>query len=429
MKNKKMFSMILSAVILAVSVIPCFGATTQEKLSEAESQKQTTESNLQSTQSRLDELESMKDQSEVYLAELNQQLTDLTNSLEQLQQQSVEKQQELVSVQQELADAKAQEEKQYADMKLRIQYMYENSTSGYVEMLFSSENFSDFLSRAQNMLEINKYDRDMLSDYQDAKAQVEEKENQVIAEQEAIAALQQESAAKQVEVQELYEATYDQIREYTEHIDSAESEANSLLAQINQQEEVINQLLAQAMQEEIARQQAEAAAAAAQAAEAEAQRQAAAAAQAEANRQAQANASSSSSASSSSGNSGSSQNSTPAPSTPQATTPAADPTPTVSDSSSGQGTYLGRFKLTAYCACPICCGQWSGGNTASGTRPTAGRTIAMAGVPFGTQLMINGHVYTVEDRGTAYGHVDVFMGSHSDALQFGLQYADVYQVN
>ena len=45
----------------------------------------------------------------------------------------------------------------------------------------------------------------------------------------------------------------------------------------------------------------------------------------------------------------------------------------------------------------------------------------MAGVPFGTQLLINGNVYTVEDLGTPYGHVDIFFNNHSDALSFGLQ--------
>ena len=53
----------------------------------------------------------------------------------------------------------------------------------------------------------------------------------------------------------------------------------------------------------------------------------------------------------------------------------------------------------------------------------------MYGVPFGTKLLINGNVYTVEDRGTPYGHVDIFFNSHSAALQFGSQWADVYQVN
>ena len=99
-----------------------------------------------------------------------------------------------------------------------------------------------------------------------------------------------------------------------------------------------------------------------------------------------------------------------------------------SSGSSSSGTYLGNFTLTAYCNCEICCGT-AGNPTASGVYPTAGHTVAMGGVPFGTQLMINGTVYTVEDRGTPYGHVDIFFNSHSEALAFGLQSADVYQLN
>lgn len=91
-------------------------------------------------------------------------------------------------------------------------------------------------------------------------------------------------------------------------------------------------------------------------------------------------------------------------------------------------SYLGNFKLTAYCNCSKCCGKWAGGNTASGVAPAQGRTVAMGGIPFGTRLLINGRIYTVEDRGTPYGHVDIFFNSHSEALQFGLQYADVYRL-
>lgn len=98
------------------------------------------------------------------------------------------------------------------------------------------------------------------------------------------------------------------------------------------------------------------------------------------------------------------------------------------EATTSSGTYLGNFTLTAYCGCASCCGS-SGGLTASGTVPTAGRTVAMGGVPFGTKLMINGNIYTVEDRGTSYGVVDIFMNSHSDALAFGMQSADVYQLN
>lgn len=91
------------------------------------------------------------------------------------------------------------------------------------------------------------------------------------------------------------------------------------------------------------------------------------------------------------------------------------------------GSLLGSFKLTAYCSCPVCCGLWSGGPAASGVMPEENHTVAMAGVPFGTELIINGQVYTVEDRGTPYGHVDIYMNDHNEALQFGVQYAEVYQ--
>lgn len=90
--------------------------------------------------------------------------------------------------------------------------------------------------------------------------------------------------------------------------------------------------------------------------------------------------------------------------------------------------YLGTFTLTAYCNCASCCGT-EGNATASGVMPTSGHTVAMGGIDFGTKLLINGTVYTVEDRGTPYGHVDIYMDSHDAALQFGMGSAEVYLVN
>jgi 3D (Asp-Asp-Asp) domain-containing protein len=90
--------------------------------------------------------------------------------------------------------------------------------------------------------------------------------------------------------------------------------------------------------------------------------------------------------------------------------------------------YLGTFTLTAYCKCASCCGT-AGNATASGVMPTSGHTVAMGGIDFGTKLLINGTVYTVEDRGTPYGHVDIYMDSHDAALQFGMGSAEVYLIN
>lgn len=97
---------------------------------------------------------------------------------------------------------------------------------------------------------------------------------------------------------------------------------------------------------------------------------------------------------------------------------------------SGQGSkYIGKFKLTAYCACSKCCGQWADANatTASGTHAVQGRTVACNSLPFGTRIVINGNVYVVEDcGGMASNVIDVFFNSHQEALNFGVKYADVY---
>lgn len=89
--------------------------------------------------------------------------------------------------------------------------------------------------------------------------------------------------------------------------------------------------------------------------------------------------------------------------------------------------YLGTWTATAYCNCSACCGQWAGGCTASGTWPTSGRTVA-ADLPFGTQLEIDGRVYTVEDRGVSGEWVDIYMDSHAEACAFGMRSVEVYLI-
>ena len=187
-----------------------------------------------------------------YLADLNTQLDDLRSSLEKLQNDYDAKQEELTQLQSDLEDAKADEAQQYEAMKLRIRYMYENSASNYMNLLFESGSISDFLNQAENISQMSKYDRDMLDTYRETKEAIQTKEEQVAQEKEEIVALQQESADKQAAVEELVEATYQQIREYQEDIQSQQTAENDLLTKISSQEDAINDLLRQAKEEEAA---------------------------------------------------------------------------------------------------------------------------------------------------------------------------------
>ncbi len=108
------------------------------------------------------------------------------------------------------------------------------------------------------------------------------------------------------------------------------------------------------------------------------------------------------------------------------TTSRATPSTTVSANASGQ-----IYKITAYCSCAKCCGK-STGITAMGTKATAGRTVAASSqFAFGTKLNINGHTYTVEDRGGAIkgNKIDIYVNSHAEALAWGVRYLSVSVVN
>ncbi len=89
------------------------------------------------------------------------------------------------------------------------------------------------------------------------------------------------------------------------------------------------------------------------------------------------------------------------------------------------------YKITAYCPCSKCCGK-SNGITASGTKATAGRTVAASSkFAMGTKLNINGHIYTVEDRGGAINgnKIDIFVNTHAEALAWGVRYLPVSVAN
>lgn len=78
---------------------------------------------------------------------------------------------------------------------------------------------------------------------------------------------------------------------------------------------------------------------------------------------------------------------------------------------------------TAYTAAFDECGK-TDGITACGQPAIQGVTVACDGLPFGTEVVIDGHTYIVQDRfGGNYGKskIDIYMDKKEDALKFGRQ--------
>lgn len=89
-------------------------------------------------------------------------------------------------------------------------------------------------------------------------------------------------------------------------------------------------------------------------------------------------------------------------------------------------SYELRCKITHYCACAKCCGK-SDGITASGKKAKINHTIAVdrSVIPFGSKVIINGKEYIAEDCGVGGNTIDIFVSSHSEALEKGVYYTTV----
>ena len=105
--------------------------------------------------------------------------------------------------------------------------------------------------------------------------------------------------------------------------------------------------------------------------------------------------------------------------------------------------YLGEFVLTAYFPCEKCCGQYGVNRPidengdlivygAYGQRLEAGVSIATDPnvIGFNQEVYINGVVYKAHDTGGNINgnQIDIYMTDHDEAIEFGVQYADVYLI-
>lgn len=105
---------------------------------------------------------------------LDADMVSLVTDMTDLESQISSKTQEIADAEATLAEAQAAVDQQYASMKVRIQYMYENSDENIMTVLLESGSISDFLNRLENINAVYTYDRTVLGNYQAAKDEVED---------------------------------------------------------------------------------------------------------------------------------------------------------------------------------------------------------------------------------------------------------------
>ena len=135
------------------------------------------------------------------LAGINQELVAISDQISTTEMQVEITNGEIQRTKDSLADAQAKEAQQYNDMKTRIKYMYETGSASLLEMLFSAEDMTDFLNKADFIQNISDYDRKMLTELQETKNQIAEEEKTLQAQQDSLVSLQTSLDKKQSDLE------------------------------------------------------------------------------------------------------------------------------------------------------------------------------------------------------------------------------------
>ena len=210
-----------------------------KSLQEAQDEKAQLEKALKEAQGTIEDLKDSKGDIESKVTELNQQLIDISARITDLENQLTAKSEDIQETKDELAGAKEREAQQYADMKVRIQFMYENGQTSYLEALLSSRNISEFLNSADYIAQIQSYDRQKLTEYQDTVESIVTLEAQLEQEYTDLEALKSTVESNKATVAAMMRQKESELADISGDIEDAQSDADYYAAEIQAQEELI----------------------------------------------------------------------------------------------------------------------------------------------------------------------------------------------
>ena len=241
-----------------------------DSLKDAKQEKENLENALNEAKELVSDLKDSKSDIKSKVTQLDAKLTKISTDITNLEAQLETKNTEISDTKEVLAQAKEDERTQYKNMKVRIQYMYENSRTSYVEQLISAGSFSEFISIVEYIREMSAYDRAMLEKYQKAQESVTVAKEELEKEKSELEEMQKQVEEEKQAVQTLLSAKESELVSVNQDLKEASSQADAYAAEIEAQNDIIAQIQQAEAAKKAAREKAKAEAEAKAKAEAEA---------------------------------------------------------------------------------------------------------------------------------------------------------------
>ncbi|MCR4924619.1 MAG: cell wall hydrolase [Lachnospiraceae bacterium] len=250
--SKKLLSLLLIFCMFTVKgTIEVYSEESiSERIKKAEELKQQTEAQKQAIDEKKDNLEEQKSELLKYLTSLNENFESLSENLEAIESRLIVKEEELSKITDEVNGAKEEEARQYDLMKKRVRYMYERGDSNVMEAFISSENYVDFLNKAEYIGKIEAYDRKMYEELIAIREKIEVEEEKLEEEKAVYDEMKAVSLSEQEKVGVLISSTNGSISQTTGAISVAEIEQAAKDEEIKEQQANLSELKRQLSEEQ-----------------------------------------------------------------------------------------------------------------------------------------------------------------------------------
>lgn len=183
MNRRKIFCFVLCVAIVLCSFSghhknALADESYQTAIGIAKKEKEELEKKRKEAELRIAELEKDKTSTAEYIKGIDDALTLAFDEMERLDESIALCEENLKKAEKELEEAIATKDSQYATMKARVKYMYENGDVSFWDILAGSKSLEDMLNQIEYRAQIAKYDDELLKRYEVACAEVVKKEEE-----------------------------------------------------------------------------------------------------------------------------------------------------------------------------------------------------------------------------------------------------------
>lgn len=216
---RKMTCMMLIGCMVSAQAVPVWAT------SKAEKEKKEAQEKLNEANKKAEEAEAKKNAAQSQVNQLNQELTSLLTDIEFLENDMEAKEEEIAQAEIDYAKAQEQEKEQYDAMKKRIQYMYEQGETEYLDVLLQVESMADLLNKAEYVEAVYSYDRKMLEEYQATKQQVADYKSQLEEDKAEMEVMELEYQGQKKQLETTIANKRAEVSNFDEQLEKAKNDA------------------------------------------------------------------------------------------------------------------------------------------------------------------------------------------------------------